>query len=357
MRVTFISPFASTAGGIRVMAYYARLLSERGHEVVVVSQPANDPPNLRALLGWVVRFGRRGRVKPKTTLLDFLGDKHIVLERRRPVKAKDVPDADIVIATWWTTAEWVAALPVEKGKKYQLLQDYETFPHEPRERVEASYRLPLRKIAVSSYIIDMVRQHIGDEDIFLLPNALDTDQFDAPAREKNENLTVGFLYTLKKRKNVALSIQAMQIAKQSLPGLQARAFSARTVTEELPVPDWVEVIINPSQSEIPNIYASCDFWLLSSDTEGFGLPLLEAMGCRTPVLSTRAGAAPDLVDGANGLILESDAGIFSEHIVKFAKMSSEEWRKMSDAAHRTAHSYTWHDAADRLEAHLQATLD
>jgi hypothetical protein len=47
-----------------------------------------------------------------------------------------------VIATWWETAEWVDRLSVSKGKKVYFIQHYEAFDYLPKERVEATWRLP-----------------------------------------------------------------------------------------------------------------------------------------------------------------------------------------------------------------------
>lgn len=353
VKITFVSPFASLAGGTRVMAIYARILTERGHHVTVVSQPHNDPPTLRSELVRLLRNREKPLPRAPTPLLDFLGDRHIVLERRRPVRATDLPDADVVIATWWTTAEWVADLPPEKGRKYQLLQDYEVFDTQPVDRVVATYATPLRKMAVSGYIRDQVRKHPGTGEIVLLPNAVDTDQFDVPVRAKNDTLTVGFLYTLKRRKNIALIVQALQKVKEQIPELRALALSARAISEKLPLPDWVEVTVNPAQDRIPLLYASCDLWLLSSKDEGFGLPLLEAMACRTPVLSTAAGAAPDLIDGTNGYIVAPTVDAFVDHMETFREMTPTQWQTFSQAAYLTAHAYTWQDATDLLLDYLQ----
>jgi glycosyltransferase involved in cell wall biosynthesis len=50
-----------------------------------------------------------------------------------------------------------------------------------------------------------------------------------------------------------------------------------------------------------NVYADCDVWLFASFSEGFGLPIIEAMACRCPVVATRAGCAPDVIkEGVNG---------------------------------------------------------
>ncbi|MEL6113571.1 MAG: hypothetical protein AAFR20_12290, partial [Pseudomonadota bacterium] len=91
--------------------------TEAGHDVWVVSRPKR--PRSTGLQARVRRTWKTLTQPPQNTatpLLDFLGDRHIVLDRFRPVEAADVPDADAVIATWWETAPSVAAFPPEKGR-------------------------------------------------------------------------------------------------------------------------------------------------------------------------------------------------------------------------------------------------
>lgn len=353
MKITFVQPFASHSGGTRVVATYARHLEQRGHEVCVVSQPErplSTRKQIRRLLrgrGWQ-RPARKG-----TTLLDFLGPQHIILDRLRPATAADIPDSDVVIATWWETAEWVAALPPEKGRRFYLLQDYEVFPYLPRDRVVATYSLPLTKLAVSQYIIDTISENHGIGDITLLPNAVDLEQFSAPPRDRNADLRIGFLYSASPRKNIALATTAVREAKELLPHLQISVFSKTPPEDPHVLPADTHLHLDPAQADIPGLYATCDLWLLSSLNEGFGLPLLEAMACRTPVLSTPAGAAPDLIDGTNGVLAAPETEAFVAQIRRFDAMTPAEWRGYSDAAFATACRYGWEEATDRLLACLQ----
>ncbi|OLS42426.1 hypothetical protein BV379_20415 [Rhodovulum sulfidophilum] len=348
MKITFVIAVASLAGGNRVVATYASRLKARGHEVTVISRPWPHPSPMRRL-----RARLRGRKLPSYTsspLFDALGDSHKVLDRRRPVVAEDLPDADVVIATWWETAEWVAALPASKGRKFYLLQDVELFDHLPVDRVRATYRLPLRKLAVSDYIRDRVRDEAPGSKIDLLPNAVDHAVFDAPPRARGTPFTVGFLHSIAPRKRIDLAFDTIGKARLRLPDLRVVSFGTTPATENFPR----DLIYRraPPQQEIPKLYAACDLWLFTSAHEGFGLPLLEAMACRTPVLATRAGAAPDLIDGRNGRLLPPDPEAFSAEIETISRMDPAEWRAMSDAAHATAAAHSWETATDRLLDYL-----
>ena len=110
MRITFVLPTVAMSGGIRVVSIYAKLLSAKGHEVVLVSPPP-AVPSLRRKAGALLK-GRGWPKTPDTPRSHLDGGKldHRVLDKWRPVMDSDVPDADVIIATWWETAEWVSRL-------------------------------------------------------------------------------------------------------------------------------------------------------------------------------------------------------------------------------------------------------
>src|SRR5262249_45166631 len=122
MRITFILPHANLSGGTRVVAIYSRKLTERGHRVCVGSVTPPKPrlaDRLRRLVrgnGFFVKGAR------EASHLDGLPIEHRVLPHPGPVRDSEVPDADVTIATWWETAEWVAALGPAKGAKAYFIQ-------------------------------------------------------------------------------------------------------------------------------------------------------------------------------------------------------------------------------------------
>ncbi|OUS21493.1 hypothetical protein A9Q95_06820 [Rhodobacterales bacterium 59_46_T64] len=348
MKITFILPYAGLSGGIRVAAVYACMLAERGHEVRVISRPPRKAPIGRRIKDAL--RGRRQKTLPATPLLQPLGAHHKVLERFRPVTAADVEDGDVVIATWWDTAEAVAALPASKGRKYYLLQDYENFAHLPQNRVAQSYDLGLNMLAVSEYIQDEIQRRHGVNSVRLLLNGVDTAQFTAPERDKAASLTVGFLYQHAPRKNLGLALEVLTQARRVIPDLRVIAFGRHPLKPDMPQVDGMEYEIAPPQDRIPQIYANCDAWLFTSSHEGFGLPILEAMACRTPVLATPAGAAPQIIrEGENGHLLPFEAGAFVEKLAQMHAMSAPQWRQMSQSAYETAQAWNWPRACDRLE--------
>jgi glycosyltransferase involved in cell wall biosynthesis len=359
MRITFILPFAALAGGVRVIATYARVLSEQGHDVYVLSAARSKRGRVRKM--WLRMTGRKHKIKVKkdSPLLKTLGTRHILYDPDRPFDPNVVPDSDAVFATWWQTADMVAALPAAKGQKFYMLQDYEAFEFQPVDEVTATYRLPMHKIAVSSYIRDEITAKHGPMQIDVVNNAVDFGQFSSAPRTKPRNMTVGFLYNTHPRKQIGLAIDAVNLARQKFPDLRVIAFGGFAPSPDVPLPDGTDYHQAPDQNDIPKLYQSCDLWLLTSEKEGFGLPILEAMASRTPVLATPAGAAPDLIDGTNGVLMPEGAGPeeFCAQILAFADMKDDQWQTYSDAAYRTAQRNDWPTAARRLVETITSATD
>jgi len=263
-----------------------------------------------------------------------------------------------VIATWWETAEWVARLSPRKGAKAYFIQGYEVFDHTTAERLKATWRMPLYKITISKWLVELAAREYGDRRVWLVPNSVDTNQFYAPPRGRQAQPTVGLLYSTAKWKGVDVSLKAIELATKRVPGLRLVAFGAESATKWLPLPPDSSFYHLPAQDSIRAVYASCDVWLCGSYSEGFHLPLLEAMACRCPVVSTRVGGSADIIkSGWNGYIVPvGDAEALANRLVDVLTLDEAEWRAMCDAALTTATRYTWDDATNLLEAALSEII-
>lgn len=355
MRVTFLTPADSFTGGTRVIATYAQRLQARGHAVTVVS-------NAPALPGWRERWRawRRGRAAPRASAggghLASSGVAHRVLERPRPITAADVPDADVVIATWWETAIWMHALPGSKGKPVHLIQGYEVWTGgDVRERVHAALRLPNRKVVVSGALARELQEAVGALDWSVVPNAVDLRHFDAPPRARSATPTVGFIYARSPIKGADRCAQAIALARCAMPGLRVLAFGVDLPTPEWPLPPDTEFVHLPDPAAIPGLYARCDAWLFGSRVDSFGLPILEAMACRTPVVGVPIGAAPELLrDGGGVLLPDGEPTTMASGLLALLTGSASAWQQASERAHARAHAYSWDDATDLLLQALPA---
>ncbi|MCS7034999.1 MAG: glycosyltransferase family 4 protein [Phycisphaerae bacterium] len=358
MRITFVLPYAGMGGGVRAVAMYAKLLSERGHSVLVVSTPPPPIPLRRKVLRLL--RGEQPLFPPKPmSHLDLCPSvARRVIPRYRPVVAEDLPDADVVIATWWETAEWVARLPATKGAKVYFVQHHEVvFDNQPIDRIEQTYRFPMQKICCAQWLTELMRVQYNDPTAICVPYGLDHALFSAPPRGKQKRPTIGMMYATSRFKGCDVGIEAVRIASRNIPNLTFRCFGQKPPTTALPLPPDALFELLPTQERIVEIYSSCDAWLMPSRCEGFGMPVLEAMGCRTPVIGTPTGVMPEALSEGGGILVPPDnVPSLAVAIERICRMLDGEWREMSEAAYRTAGRYQWESSVRLFENALHLAM-
>ncbi|PZV04863.1 MAG: hypothetical protein DCF23_04940 [Cyanobium sp.] len=167
------------------------------------------------------------------------------------------------------------------------------------------------------------------------------------------------LCTLEPRKNLAAVVQAFA----RLPGLQAEHAQLRLVlvgtsgwgdqaelaamARDLGVFDRLLITGYLPDAELPALYSGALAFLYPSLYEGFGLPVLEAMQCGTPVISSNRSSLPEVVGEAGLLIDPTDIDALATALE--AVLSSTELRQRlgADALER-ASLFSWSTTAGRI---------
>lgn len=354
MNITFVLPTINLSGGTRVIVIYAQELVRRGHSVQLIYPPLQPLPFRRKVKRFLKGDGWRAFASAKPSHLDGSAVTHHELESWRPVIDQDVPDADVVVATWWETAEWVSALSPNKGAKVYFVQHHEIFEGMPKDRVQRTYRLPMHKIVVAKWLKDLMKEEYEDPFAELVPNSVDHNQFFASPRTKQVTPTIGFMYATAPYKRVDLAIAVITELRRQIQNLRIISFGSEPPSEALRLPDGCEYLNSPRQDIIRHLYDQCDVWLTTSSSEGFNLPAMEAMACRTPVVSTRTGWPEESIrTGYNGVLVDvEDKQALEEGVRSVLWRSESDWKKMSENAFATVKDSSWSESAKLFESAL-----
>jgi glycosyltransferase involved in cell wall biosynthesis len=116
--------------------------------------------------------------------------------------------------------------------------------------------------------------------------------------------------------------------------------------------DGLRLLGHVDDALLPGLYAGAAAFALPSLYEGFGLPVLEAMACGTPVVAASAGALPDTCGGA-ALLAEPGGEAFADALTALLRDRGERDRLRAAGLVR-ARSFSWAATAEAVDALLSA---
>lgn len=109
------------------------------------------------------------------------------------------------------------------------------------------------------------------------------------------------------------------------------------------------------EEDLPALYSLCQAFVFPSKYEGFGMPLLEAMACGAPVLSSRSSCLPEVGgDGAAYFGTEDEAGLAGllDRILRDEDFRQDLVRRGRDRASQ----FSWENTARRTLSVYQRAL-
>jgi glycosyltransferase involved in cell wall biosynthesis len=362
LRINWVLSYSGLSGGVKSNRLIAEAMVRRGHQVtigfLIARQAWPAPWRIRRIARELRHLAHRFRgVQPDDHHLASSTARLVPLVADR-IMPSDLPDADVTIATWWETAEWIADWPASKGIKAYFIRHHELHGGDP-DRVRATYHLPYLKLVIARWLQRLMADDYGDANAVLVPNGVDWSQFHSSPRERQKVPTVGLMYSPKEWKGSDTAFEAIRMVQATMPNLRVVAFGTDEPATSSKTPANLEFHKLPQQSEIARLYQAADCWIVSSVSEGFGMPGLEAAACRCPIVSTRCGGPEDYVeDGVSGcLVPVSDAAAMSEALRHVLQLDTASWQRMSEASYAIARRFDWDRSAEILERALIAAID
>jgi glycosyltransferase involved in cell wall biosynthesis len=350
MKITFILTGSGhrPIGGFKVVYEYASRLTRLGHMVTVV-----HPASVIRAESTLDRAKKALRYVQRTVDRSFLPrrwfavDHDVRLIWARDLNEKHVPDGDIVVATGACTAEWVNEYPASKGRKFYLLQHYESWDPIGHVRLRATYTMPLRKIAIARWLCDIAAE-LGDGAAYV-PNGLDNPNFylERDLEQRKPAQGVMLFHTLPE-KGIQVGLAACELARVQIPDLTMTMFGVYEQPEDLPT--WIRYIRSPDTAELRGLYNEASFVLAPSNTEGWGLVPCEAMQCGCALVATDAGGHLEFaVDRVTALVAPvGQSEKLAAGIVEVVKDHALRYR-LSDAGRNYLLRYSWGESTRLLE--------
>jgi glycosyltransferase involved in cell wall biosynthesis len=110
------------------------------------------------------------------------------------------------------------------------------------------------------------------------------------------------------------------------------------------LPAGVSLLGYVDKAQLPGLYANAAAFLYPGIYEGFGLPIIEAMACGAPVVTSRTGAAPEIAAGASILVDPFDVRSIEDGLEQVTR--AEEAERLRQLGSERARQFNWQTAAE-----------
>jgi glycosyltransferase involved in cell wall biosynthesis len=103
------------------------------------------------------------------------------------------------------------------------------------------------------------------------------------------------------------------------------------------------------EKELPALYALADMLVVPSLEEGFGMTAIEGLAAGTPVIATRVGGLPCIIDDStHGALVEPGAADELAEGIAGVIDDRADWEQITEKAHERAERYSWSSVATSL---------
>ena len=194
-------------------------------------------------------------------------------------------------------------------------------------------------VTMGSRAIDYFRRRGVQARYHVVSGGIDASFDPTPLPTTSDLVLVGRLVEVKR---IDLYLRAVAIAARQKPGLTATVVgdgplrgAMEALARELGIAGQVRFAGH--QTDVPRWLRQSRLFVLTSDSEGLALSLMEAMTCGLPAIVSNVGDLGDLVEhGVNGfLVSERTPEAFAERIVELL-LKPERLRAFSTAARQAA---------------------
>ncbi len=219
-------------------------------------------------------------------------------------------------------------------------QDIASYLGVPRSAIAVTYEAApprFRRIEAGSESVNAVRARRKLESDFILAlGGVDP--------RKNTDAVLMAYSAFRRRSNLRHKLAIVGLPDGATARF-ARIAERAGLAQDVEFPGFV------SEDELVSLYNSASMFVYPSRYEGFGLPVLEAMSCGTPVIASTAGAVPEMAGDAAILVDPDDTRALSDAMIAVASDTAAQ-RALSARGLRRASEFSWARCArETIEAY------
>ncbi len=314
-------------GGVKVVLQQANLLARRGHRVMVVGPGL--PPE------W---FPLKAEYR-----------------RTEGLEPAEIPAADVVVATYWTTIR--RALAVTDGEAVHYCQGFEgcyTHNLDDHDEIENAYAAEMPALVVSPHLGRLLARRFGRPSR-VIPQPLESywrPRWRRRPRRCPRILVPGpFEIDWKGVATALTAVAELRLRGRECELVRLSQWPLSEAEREIVEPDEFHEHLSPR--EVPELLRSCDLLLAASwEQEGFGLPALEAMACGVPVVASDVSCYRDWAQPAAALVPFDEPSAFAAVAAEILAEAGR-WRRMRRAGLGVVRHYREELSADAAEKSLR----
>jgi len=245
------------------------------------------------------------------------------------------------------TTEWWRSLAYDRLHRHSARRAHTVFVNSEvvKRRVVDVFGVPVDRITVVAGAPSSLFQPIHDEHLLT----------EARRRYAGGGPFVLFVGKLSRRHDIPALLEAFARVAAEAPRTRLVVVGPDDLGVDVPARARAlglgeRVIHHPfvEHRQLPALYGAADVFVYpTSPAEGFGLPVLEAMACGTPVLSVSVGSIPEIAGDAALLVPTNAAGDLAaglSHLWSDAELR----RDLAGRGLARAGNYTWKATASRI---------
>lgn len=362
MKITFVLPTKNISGGVKSTFELANRMQARGHEVSVVyplipGRHGASHLNRQALWGRARGIHSNLEQGNRVEWFDLQAD----LVRVPWMNASRIPRGDVVVATWWADAYIVHDCKPDRGAKFHVIRHYEVWGG-PKDLVDDAYRLPLRKIATSSWLKRTIEKRFDVDVLGPLMNGIETGSFYMTKEgfAAHEPRRIGLMYRRSPWKGMEDAFKALRAVREEYPDIEFVVFGESPSPEDALTMRGLsnlEYHKMPYGDRLRKIYNSLDIFLFPSHSEGFGNPPMEAMACGAACVTTDVGGVSDYaIPGKTALVVAPGRPQEMAGSILSLLADEKKRRELAAAGYEYIGKFSWDDCAQRLEEFILGEL-